>query len=84
MSDFIVDRNKAIQDLADQLVRTKTIYDMATTLAEYIIKEKERPQPVKIAVSEEEMNAIMNLFRIRGVRADGLVERRGRPTIKRD
>ena len=78
----ISDRNAAIQELADQLVRTKTIYDMATLLAEYIIKDKERPLPMKIAVTEEEYDAITSLFRIKGFTASGEKEKRGRPTKK--
>lgn len=78
--DLIQERNAQIQALADQLARTKTVFDLATELATYMLKEKEKPQ-VKIPVTEEELNAIINLFRVRGTRADGQEERRGRPRL---
>ena len=81
--DFIQERNAQIQALADQLARTKTVYDLATSLAEYMIKERERPT-AKIPVTEQEFQQICNLFRVKGVRADGTEERRGRKRLDSD
>lgn len=70
-------RNEQIQALADQLVRTKTVFDLATELATYIIRDKERPT-AKIPVTQEEFDQICSLFRVKGVRVDGSPENRGR------
>lgn len=75
--DFIQNRNAEIQALADKLVREKTIYDLATLCAEYMLKEKERPN-VRIPVTQDEYNAITSLFKIRGIRPTGELETRGR------
>ena len=75
--DFIQERNAQIQALADTLARTKTVYDLATSLAEYMIKERERPT-AKIPVTQEEFDQICSLFRVKGVRVDGSPENRGR------
>lgn len=81
--DFIQMRNEQIQALADQLVRTKTVFDLATELATYIIRDKERPT-AKIPVTEQEFQQICNLFRVKGVRPDGTAETRGRRRIDSD
>ena len=75
--DLIQERNAQIQALADQLARTKTVYDLATELATYMIKERERPTS-KIPVTEQEYQQIINLFRVKGVRPNGEIETRGR------
>ena len=75
--DFLQMRNEQIQALADQLVRTKTVFDLATELATYIIRDKERPT-AKIPVTQEEFDQICSLFRVKGVRVDGSPENRGR------
>jgi len=71
-------RNVGIQELADYLVRNNTVYDLAMTLAEYIIKERERPS-AKIVVTEDEYRAITSLFRVKGFTASGEKDGRGRP-----
>lgn len=80
--DFIQERNGQIQALAQELLKNKNVYDLAQELAEYMIRERERKDISKIAVTQDEFeqinNAIASLFRVRGVRADGEVERRGR------
>ena len=80
--DLITARNAQIQALADQLARTKTVFDLATELAAYIIKEKEKKPDVKISVTESELNALISMFKVKGIRADGQEERRGRPRRK--
>lgn len=75
--DLIQERNAQIQALADKLVREKTVFDLATELATYMIKERERPTS-KIPVTEQEYQQIINLFRVKGVRPNGEIETRGR------
>ena len=85
--DLITARNAQIQALADQLARTKTVFDLATELATYIIKDREKKDNIKIAVTDEEFtaiqSAIQSLFRVKGIRANGQEERRGRPRLIR-
>lgn len=78
-NDFIKNRNVQIQELAQELLKNKTVLDLATELATYIIKEREKKPEVKIAVTEDELNALISMFRVKGIRADGQEERRGRP-----
>lgn len=79
--DLIQERNAQIQALADQLARTKTVFDLATELATYMLKEKEKPQ-IRIPVTEEEFavfqSTVNSLFRVKGVRPNGEIETRGR------
>lgn len=82
-TDFIQERNAHIQSLASELMRNKTVYDLATELATYMIKERERPT-AKIPVTEQEFQQICNLFRVKGVRPDGTAETRGRRRIDSD
>lgn len=57
--------------LADYLLRNYPIFEIAKALAETIHYEEPKP----ITITREEFNAH---FRIRGVRADGTEETRGR------
>ena len=70
----IREKNVSQQELADYLVRNNAIYDIAMKLAEYMLKDT--PQ-VKITLSDEEYQAVMNLFRRRGFKDDGSPELRG-------
>lgn len=72
-------RNEQIQLLAETLLKTESVWTIALRLAEFLIREKEKPQQLKIPVTEEEFQAVAALFRIKGTRADGSEERRGRP-----
>lgn len=80
--DFIQNRNVQIQELAQELLKNKTVYDLATELATLMIKEKERKDMVRITVTQDEYdqitNTISSLFRVRGIRLSGEVETRGR------
>lgn len=73
----ISDRNVSIQEITDFLIRNYSIYDLATELATYMLKERERPT-AKIPVTEQEYQQIINLFRVKGVRPNGEIETRGR------
>lgn len=67
-----------LQQLADYLLRTYPVYEIALSLAETI--NYEAPKPIAITREEFEQH-----FRIRGVKADGTEENRGRPrTVKSD
>lgn len=79
----ISDRNVSIQEITDFLIRNYSIFDLATELATYMLKERERPT-AKIPVTEQEFQQICNLFRVKGVRADGTEERRGRKRLDSD
>lgn len=61
-----------LQQLADYLLRTYPVYEIALSLAETI--NYEAPKPITITKEEFEQH-----FRIRGVKSDGSEEKRGRP-----
>lgn len=62
----------SLDALAEYLLKTYPVYDIAMSLAETI--NYEAPKPITITREEFEQH-----FRIRGVRADGSSENRGRP-----
>lgn len=62
----------SIEQLANYLIKTYPVYEIAMSLAETI--NYEAPKPITITREEFEQH-----FRIRGVRADGSSENRGRP-----
>ena len=61
-----------LTELTDYLMRNYPVYEIARSLAETI--NYETPKPITITREEFEQH-----FRIRGVRADGSSELRGRP-----
>ena len=75
----IGDTNTAIQELADFIIRNNSIFDIAQSLAEKIIKEKSVTSPSKIVVTEDEYRSIISLFRVKGYNDDGTLSKRGRP-----
>lgn len=79
MEQEIKARNEQIQALAEHLIKTESIWTIALRLSEFMVKEMDKAQPIKIPVTEEEFQALVSLFRIKGTRADGTEERRGRP-----
>lgn len=62
----------SLDALAEYLLKTYPVYEIARSLAETINYEAPKP----ITITEEEFRTH---FRIRGVRADGSSELRGRP-----
>lgn len=62
----------SLEALADYLMKHYPVYEIALSLAETINYEAPKP----ITITEEEFRTH---FRIRGVRADGSSELRGRP-----
>ena len=62
----------SLEALADYLMKHYPVYEIAMSLAETI--NYEAPKPITITREEFEQH-----FRIRGVRADGSSENRGRP-----
>ena len=66
-----------VTELADYLVRNNSAYELATSLAELMITT-ESYTPVKITVSQEELNQIVGMFRVRGTTESGGKETRGR------
>lgn len=61
-----------LQQLADYLLRTYPVYEIAMSLAETINFQEIKP----IVISEEEFRTH---FRIRGIKDNGEAELRGRP-----
>lgn len=61
-----------LQQLADYLLRTYPVYEIALSLAETINYTEPKP----IVISEEEFRTH---FRIRGIKENGQAELRGRP-----
>lgn len=81
MEQDITTFNERVQALADQLARTKTVYDLSMELATYIIKEKDSrlSQKSKIVITESDYRTLMNMFRVKGYNEDGTKSLRGRP-----
>lgn len=63
------------RELVQDLLRQNNVIELAEKLADYVIAYDE-PKP--IVVSQEEYDRIVSLFKIRGLRADGTKENRGR------
>ena len=70
-------KDKEVQKLTMEIVKTNNVLDIAQALAERIIDEKNAPN--RIVVSQEEMDLIQSIFRVRGYAADGTEIKRGRP-----
>lgn len=68
------------RELVNDLLRNNNIMELAEKLADYVIAEEEPPRP--ITVSQEEFDRITSLFRIRGLRADGTYENRGKKKLE--
>lgn len=64
------------RELVNELLRTNTVLELAEKLADYLVEYDEDKKP--ITVSQEEFERITSLFRIRGLRADGTFENRGK------
>ena len=65
-----------IDTLAMELMKSYNVIDIAKALAEKIIAENDAPK--KIVVSQEELNTIMSIFRVRGIAEDGTPIKSGR------
>ena len=63
------------RELVNDLLRQNNVMELAERLADYVIAYEE-PRP--IVFSQEEYDRIVGLFKIRGLRADGSVETRGK------
>ena len=63
------------RELVNDLLRNNNVMELAERLADYVIAYEE-PKP--IVVSQEEYDRIVSLFKIRGLRADGSIETRGK------
>ena len=66
------------RELVQDLLRNNNVMELAEKLAEYVITYEE-PKP--IVVSQDEYERIVGLFKIRGYRADGSIENRGKKRI---
>lgn len=63
------------RELVNELLRQNNVMELAERLADYVIQYEE-PRP--IVVSQDEYDRIVSLFKIRGLRADGTIETRGK------
>lgn len=72
-----------ITDLATELMKTNSAWELAVSLAE-LMATAESFTPTKITVSQEDYNQIMSIFRVRGVKDDGSAETRGRKPLKKE
>ena len=66
-----------VQELADFLLKNNSAFELAYSLAE-LMCTVESAQPKKIVVSQEELNTIMSIFRVRGIAEDGTPIKSGR------
>jgi len=73
--DDVLNGEKTVKDIANELLSTYTVTELAVTLAELLI---ERPASTRITVTQDEFNLLTGLFRIKGVKPDGSQETRGR------
>lgn len=65
-----------VQKMAMELINTNNVIDIATKLAEMIISERERKP---IVISQEDMDYLLSIFRVKGYDANGNPTRKGRP-----
>ena len=66
-----------VKELAEWLMKNSNIYDLAMAHAE-LVCQVEAYNPKKIVVTQEELNNILSLFRVRGIAEDGTPIRSGR------
>lgn len=64
-----------VEELANYLLDNYTVKQIALSLAELLV---DTPDISPITVTEQEMNKIKAMFKVRGRREDGTEERRGR------
>ena len=63
------------QEMINEILRQNSVYEIASQLVDYLLEYGEqRP----IVVDQAEYDRIVSLFKIRGLRADGSPEKRGR------
>lgn len=66
-----------VQELAEYLMKNNTAWELAFSLAE-LMCNVEAMTPKKIVVSQEELNTILSVFRVRGIAEDGTPIKSGR------
>lgn len=71
------DGTQDVKELAEYLMKTQSVYELAMSLAELMI-DVESSTPRKIVVSQEELNTILSVFRVRGIAEDGTPIKSGR------
>lgn len=64
------DGTQDVEELAEYLMKNNSAWELAHSLAD-LMCTVEASTPRKIVVTQEEMNAITSLFRIRGYDEDG-------------
>ena len=79
MQSAIKSKKATKEEIANYLITNLTVMEMANELADYIMKETPVSQP--IAVSQDDYDRIVSMFRVKGKRmVDGcyVAETRGR------
>lgn len=71
-------KNSDVDNLAKEIMMSNNVYDIALQLAERIIND--RPQK-RVVVSQEDMETIQSIFRVRGIDVDGNPIKRGRKRL---
>lgn len=71
------DGTQDVTELAEYLMKTQSVYELAMSLAELMI-DVESSTPKKIVVSQEELNTILSVFRVRGYDEKGEKIKSGR------
>lgn len=77
------DGTQNVSELAEYLMKNNTVWELAFSLAE-LMCTVESMTPKKVVVSQEEMNTILSVFRVRGIAEDGSKEVRGRKKKKEE
>lgn len=77
------DGTQDVSELAEYLMKNNTVWELAFSLAE-LMCTVESMTPKKVVVSQEEMNTILSIFRVRGIAEDGSKEVRGRKKKKEE
>lgn len=77
------DGTQDVSELAEYLMKNNTVWELAFSLAE-LMCTVESMTPKKVVVSQEEMNTILSVFRVRGIAEDGSKEVRGRKKKKEE
>ena len=77
LTKAIKDGTQDVTELADYLLKNNSSWELAFSLAE-LMCTVEAMTPKKIVVSQEELNNILSLFRVRGIAEDGTPIKAGR------
>lgn len=75
LKDEFLASDDAVKAASNYLMNNYAITDIVESLAQALINQ---PSVTRIPLNPDEYEAVMGLFRVRGVREDGTAEYRGR------